>query len=94
MLIVVKIQPVMIALVILMIFPNDNSGPDANDDRIDGDNSDGKTNDGADGHRNDEDDDDGGCLDSVKNCFKNKQIDLENFSFSSLIPMRLKKTTL
>ena len=37
-----------------MIVPNDNSGRDANDDRIDGDNSDGKTNDGADGHRNDE----------------------------------------
>ena len=55
-----------------MIVPNDNSGRDANDDRIDGDNSEGRTNDGADGHRNDEDDDDGGCLDSVKNCFKNK----------------------
>ena len=77
-----------------MIVPNDNSGRDANDDCIDGDNSDGKTNDGADGHRNDEDDDGGGCLDSVKNYFKNKRTDLENFSFSSLISMRLKKTTL
>ena len=40
-----------------------------------GDDSDGESNYGADGHRNDDDDGDGGCLDSVKNCFKNKQID-------------------
>ena len=40
-----------------------------------GDDSAGESNYGADGHRNDDDDGDGGCLDSVKNCFKNKQID-------------------
>ena len=34
---------------------------------------------GADGYKNDGDDDDG-CLNSVKNCFTNKQIVLESFS--------------
>ena len=32
--------------------------------------------------KNDRDDDDG-CLDSVKNFFKNKQINVENFSIST-----------
>ena len=47
-----------------------------------GDDSDGESSDGADGHKNDRDDDDG-CLDSVKNFFKNKQINVENFSIST-----------
>ena len=34
---------------------------------------------GADGYKND-DHDDNGCLNSVKNCFTNKQIVLESFS--------------
>ena len=46
-----------------------------------GDDSDGESSDGADGHKNDRDDD--GCLDSVKNFFKNKQINVENFSIST-----------
>ena len=41
--------------------------------------SDGESNDGADGHKNDGDDDDW-CLNSIKKCFKNKQIVWENFS--------------
>ena len=45
-----------------------------------GDDSDGESNDGADGHKNDGDDVDG-CLNSVKSCFKNKKIVLENFNY-------------
>ena len=44
-----------------------------------GDDSDGESNDGAYGHKNNRDDDNE-CLNSVKSCFKNKQILLENFS--------------
>ena len=47
--------------------------------RVVGDDSDGESNECPDGHKNDVDDDDG-RLNSVKNCFKNKQIVLEIFS--------------
>ena len=60
-----------------------DGGGDANDDGKGGDDSDGESNECADGHKNDGDDDDG-CLNSVKNCFKNKQIVLENFSLPVL----------
>ena len=53
-----------------------DSGKD--DDIKGGDDSDGESNNGTDGHKYDSDDD--GCLNSVKNCFRNKQIILENFS--------------
>ena len=56
-----------------------DGGVDTNDDGKEGDDSDGESNDGAGGHKNDDDDVDG-CLSSVNNCFKNKQIFLENFS--------------
>ena len=46
---------------------------DTNDDVKGSDDNDGESNDGPNGHKNDGDDDDG-CLSSVKNCFKNKQI--------------------
>ena len=54
-----------------------DGGGDTNDDGRGGDDSDGESNDGADGHKNDGDDE--RCLHFVKNCFKNKQIVLENF---------------
>ena len=54
-----------------------DSGKD--DDIKGGDDSDGESNDGTDGHKHDGDDDDG-CLNSVKNCFRNKQIIFENLS--------------
>ena len=57
-----------------------NNVCDTNDDVLGQDDSDGESNDGADGHKNNDDDDDGGCLNSVKNCFRNKQVDLENLS--------------
>ena len=56
-----------------------DGGGDTNGNGKEGDHSDGESNDGAGGHKNDYDDGDG-CLSSVKNCFKNKQIFLENFS--------------
>ena len=62
-------------------YSKSDGGGDTNDDGKGGDDSDGESNDGADGHKNDGDDDDG-CLNYVKNCFKNKQIVLENFSLS------------
>ena len=56
-----------------------DGGGDTNDDGKGGDNSNSESNNDADGHNNDGDNDDG-CLNSVKNCFKNKQIVSENFS--------------
>ena len=56
-----------------------DGGGDTNYDGTGGDDSDVQSNDGADGHKTYGDDDDG-YLNSVKNCFKNKQIVLENFS--------------
>ena len=62
---------------------NDNSksdgGGDTNVDGKGGNDSDGKSNDSADRHKIDSDDDDG-CLNTVKDCIKNTQIILENFS--------------
>ena len=57
-----------------------DGGGDTNDDGKVGDDSDGESNDGADGHKNYGGYDDG-CLNSVKICFKYKQIVSENFSF-------------
>ena len=56
-----------------------DGGGDAKDDGKGGDDSDSESNECANGHKNDGDDDDR-CLNSVKNCFKNKQIVLESFS--------------
>ena len=56
-----------------------DGGGDTNDNGKEGDHGDGESNDGAGGHKTDYADDDG-CLKSVKSCFKNKQIFLENFS--------------
>ena len=55
-------------------------GGDANEDGKGGDDNDDESNDGADGHKNEGDDDDDGCLNSIKNYLKNKNIALENFS--------------
>ena len=55
-----------------------DGGGDTNDDGKGSDDSDGDNNEYADEHKNDDDDD--GCLNSAKNCFKNKQIVLENVS--------------
>ena len=60
---------VIVSLMVGLILRDDGKG---------GDDSDGESNECTDGHKNDGDDDDE-CLDSVKNCVKNKQIVLENF---------------
>ena len=64
---------------VYLISYESNEGGDTNDDGNDSDDSGGESNDGTDGHKYD-DVDDGGCLDSVKNCFKYKLVDLESFS--------------
>ena len=70
-------------IVVKIVVDDSNSksdgGGDTNDDGKGGDNSDVECNERADGYKNDGNHDNG-CLNSVKNCFKNKQIDLENFS--------------
>ena len=61
-----------------------SGGGDTIDDGKGGNDSDSESNECADGHKNDCDDDDE-CLNFVKNCFKNKQIALENFSLKFFI---------
>ena len=72
-----KLQLMMMVIVMLMVCG------DINDNGKGGHESDGEKNDGTDEYKNDCNDYDG-CLNSVKNCFKNKQIVLENFSLPVL----------
>ena len=64
--------------------PNDYGDGDTNNDGRDSDDSDGESNDGADGHKYGVYD--SGCLDSVKNLFRYKQIDLKSF----LVPLSIR----
>ena len=65
-----------------------DGGCDTNDHGKGGDDSDGESYDGAEGHKNEGEDD--GCLNSVKNCFKNKETVLERFSLPD--PTRWRKS--
>lgn len=61
-------------------FPNDHGDGDTYHEVRDGDHNNGESNDSFDWHKKDDNYHNGGCFDSVRNCFINKQIDLENFS--------------